>query len=111
MSNVRRRRGFNLVEGIIVVAILSFFVLVMLAMLPRRREVARRAGCQNNLMQIGVALVLYDRAAGQVPTVTPLGDDAGKGTGPLRALLELLGLSDLKGIDDETRPPARLSGF
>src|SRR5437868_3557531 len=72
---------------------------------------ARRAGCQRNLMQIGVALLLYDRAAGQVPTVPPLGVDAGPGTGPLRALLELLGLADLKGIDDETRPPARLAGF
>src|SRR5436309_15461264 len=99
MSNVPERRGFNVVEGIVVVAILSFFVLVLMTALPRRREVARRAACQKNLMQIGVALLLYDRAAGHLPVVPPLGSEAIAGNGPLRALLETLDLPDLVEVD------------
>ena len=35
----------------------------------------RLAGCEKNLMQIGIALALYDQRTGQLPPVAPLGTD------------------------------------
>ena len=46
---------------IIVTVILAIFVLVLAMRLPRQLEVARRTTCQKNLMQIGVALLIYIR--------------------------------------------------
>jgi len=99
MSNVAKRRGFNLVEGIVVVAILSFFVLALVTTLPRRREVARRAVCQKKPdAKSGSRWLNYDRAGGHLPLVPPLESEASQRSGPLKArLLETLDLPDLSG--------------
>ncbi len=111
MTNERGRRGFNLVEAIVVVAILALFLLAAMSTLPRRLEVARRTSCQKNLMQIGAALVLYDQSSGRLPAVPELGTTASGQTSPLRALLEQLGLPDLQGLDASGSLPSRQPGF
>jgi prepilin-type processing-associated H-X9-DG protein len=99
----RDRSGITPAEVVVVLVLLALFVLVMLLVLPRQRENARLAGCRRNLMQIGVAISLYDRMEGALPTVPPLGTGVA-GRGPLRTLLEALELPDFSGLSQGTTP-------
>jgi prepilin-type N-terminal cleavage/methylation domain-containing protein/prepilin-type processing-associated H-X9-DG protein len=103
------RRGLNAVEVIIVVAILGILALTLLMTLPGRRETARRASCQMNLMQVGIALVLYDQQTNHLPVVLDPG--SGRGDGPLAALLETLGQPDLREMRDPGKPPPKHPGL
>ncbi|WP_406696842.1 DUF1559 domain-containing protein [Singulisphaera sp. Ch08] len=111
MSKHKGRDGISLVEVIIVLVVLSCFVLIMAMRMPRQREVARRVSCQKNLMQIGVALAIYDRSIGHLPFVPELGTDASQHTSPLRALLSELSVPDLRDVTDPEHPPVREAGF
>jgi prepilin-type N-terminal cleavage/methylation domain-containing protein/prepilin-type processing-associated H-X9-DG protein len=51
--------GMTLVELLVVVAIIGVLVAIMLPAVQAARETARRAQCQNNLRQIGVAMDLH----------------------------------------------------
>ena len=53
------RRGFTLVELLIVVAILVLLLAVLLPALTRARKNAENAACKNNLRQIGLAMQMY----------------------------------------------------
>lgn len=105
MTNQRVNRGVSLIEVVVVVVVVSILILAMLVSLPRRLETARRASCQRNLMQIGVALALYDQATGHVPTVPALGSPASRAASPLEALLRQLGLHDFRELSDPAKAP------
>ena len=106
-----RRAGLGAVEVVVVLAIVGVLFLVMLAMLPRKREGARAVACRDNLRQIGQALALYaheNQAYPGVPAPGPLDHPARPG--PLGPLLGDLGLDDFRGLGDERHPPARRAG-
>lgn len=63
-----RRSGFTLIEILVVVAIISLLSAILLPVLVRARDSARRSSCQSNLRQIGFGAVQYSADYdGQIP--------------------------------------------
>lgn len=57
-----RRRAFTLIELLVVIGIIGVLVSLLLPVLGRARESARRIQCASNLRQIGAAVIAYSGA-------------------------------------------------
>ncbi len=61
------RRGFTLVELLVVVAILATLVGMLLPAVQSARAAARRSSCMNNVRQLGLAAANHESARGRFP--------------------------------------------
>jgi prepilin-type N-terminal cleavage/methylation domain-containing protein len=53
------RHGFTLIELLIVIAVIALIAAILFPVFARARENARRAGCQSNMKQMGLAFTQY----------------------------------------------------
>jgi len=84
----KRKPGFTLIELLVVIAIIGILASLILPVLGRARESARRTQCASNVRQLLTAMYLYSDSpsnGGTMPTNGTTIDD-GKGTASLNML-------------------------
>jgi prepilin-type N-terminal cleavage/methylation domain-containing protein/prepilin-type processing-associated H-X9-DG protein len=59
VKHQNRRTGFTLIELLIVISIIALLAAILFPVFSKARENARRASCQSNLKQIGLAIAQY----------------------------------------------------
>ena len=64
---IRQRAAFTLVELLVVVTIIGILVTLLMPAVQAAREASRRARCQNNLRQLGLALLNFEQVNSQLP--------------------------------------------
>jgi prepilin-type N-terminal cleavage/methylation domain-containing protein/prepilin-type processing-associated H-X9-DG protein len=61
MFKLKRARGFTLIELLVVIAIIAILAAILLPVFAAARENARSSSCENNMKQIGTAIVTYEQ--------------------------------------------------
>ena len=70
------RPGFTLIELLVVIAIIAILAAILFPVFQEVRENARRAACESNMKQLGIAITQYTQDSDEW---LPMGASAGRG--------------------------------
>ena len=78
----KAKYGFTLIELLVVIAIIAILAAILFPVFQKVRENARRASCQSNLKQLGLAFIQYEQDSEEkLPAGDPTGGFLGAGWG------------------------------
>jgi len=108
---LNRKKGFTLVELLVVIFIIAVLIGLLLPAVQQAREAARRAQCLNNLKQFGLGVLNYESAMKRLPPSGLAGDTllrpaygGGSASAPFQQFIGtcvyLLPFIELKNLDD-----------
>lgn len=75
-----QRRGFTLIEVLIVITIIAIIAALLFPVFSAAREKARQASCASNMRQLGMAFLMYAQDyAEMLPNAAPFTEVNGAG--------------------------------
>jgi prepilin-type N-terminal cleavage/methylation domain-containing protein len=98
------RKGFTMIELLVSIAIISLLVSLLLPAVQQARESARRIQCQNNVRNIGIALLQSTEAADRFPACGNFGLNGVNYHGWVVDILPWIEENDIANLWDKNLP-------